>query len=243
MSVAEEVGRRRGGRDARRALRARPIPQEEAAVRPGMEGGRYKPLTERELQRIHEAALHLLETVGIGQAIPSCIELMTARGCTMDARGRLCIPRALVEDTIASCARRFPLYGRDPRHDMEPWGNKVYFGTAGAAVHIVEPETRTYRESLLVDLYDAARIVDTCDHIHYLPAHAHRPRHVDRARSRYQHHVCLHGRHLQACRHQHGRRRACGGSAADAPSRLRWRGQMARSGLSCRSPTASSCRR
>jgi len=167
MSVAEEVGRRRGGRDARRALRARPIPQEEAAVRPGMEGGRYKPLTQRELERIHEAALHLLETVGIGQAIPSCVELMTARGCTMNARGRLCIPRALVEDTIASCARAFPLYGRDPKHDMEPWGNKVYFGTAGAAVHIVEPETRTYRESLLVDLYDAARIVDTCDHIHY----------------------------------------------------------------------------
>jgi trimethylamine--corrinoid protein Co-methyltransferase len=167
MSVAGEVGRRRGGRDARRALRARPIPQEEAAVRPGMEGGRYKPLTDRELQRIHESALGLLETVGIGQAIPSCVELMTARGCTVNAQGRLCIPRSLVEDTIAGCARRFPLYGRDPRHDMEPWGNRVYFGTAGAAVHIVEPETRTYRESLLVDLYDAARIVDTCDHIHY----------------------------------------------------------------------------
>lgn len=64
-------------------------------------------------------------------------------------------------------ARRFVLPARDEKHDLEPWDNKVYFGTAGAAVHIVEPETRTYRESLLVDLYDAARIVDTCDHIHF----------------------------------------------------------------------------
>ncbi len=59
------------------------------------------------------------------------------------------------------------LHGRDSKHDMEPSGNRVYFGTAGAAVHVVEPETKTYRESVLVDLYDAGRIVDNCDHIHF----------------------------------------------------------------------------
>ncbi len=56
MSVAEDLSRRRGGRDARRALRARPIPLEEAAVHPGMTGGQYKPLSERDVLRIHEAA-------------------------------------------------------------------------------------------------------------------------------------------------------------------------------------------
>ncbi|MGQ0485520.1 MAG: trimethylamine methyltransferase family protein [Hyphomicrobiales bacterium] len=167
MSAVEDLSRRRGGREARRALRARPIPMDEAAVRPGMEGGQYKPLSQRDTERIHEAALGLLEKVGLGQAIPSCIEAMTARGCLMNAKGRLCIPRALVEDTLANCARIFVLHGRDPKHDMQPSGNRVYFGTAGAAVHIVEPETRTYRESLLVDLYDAGRIVDTCEHIHF----------------------------------------------------------------------------
>ncbi|MFO0001908.1 MAG: trimethylamine methyltransferase family protein, partial [bacterium] len=120
----------------------------EAAVRPGMEGGQYKPLSERDMQRIHETALKLLETVGLAQAIPTCVEAMTARGCYLNAQGRLCIPRGLVEDTLASCARNFVLHGRDPKHDMEPSGNKVYFGTAGAAVHIVEPETKTYRESV-----------------------------------------------------------------------------------------------
>ena len=167
MSAVEDLSKRRGGRDARRALRSRPIPRDEAAVRPGMTGGQYKPLKDADLVRIHETALKLLETVGIGQAIPSCVEAMTARGCWMNERGRLCIPRALVEDILATCAREFTLHGRDPKHDMEPSGKRVYFGTAGAAVHIVEPETRSYRESLLVDLYDAARIVDTCEHIHF----------------------------------------------------------------------------
>ncbi|MGL4592827.1 MAG: trimethylamine methyltransferase family protein [Aestuariivirga sp.] len=167
MSAVEDLSRRRGGRDARRAMRARPIPMAEAAVRPGMVGGQYKPLTDRDMQRIHETALQLLETVGLAQAIPTCIEAMTARGCFINSNGRLCIPRSLVEDTLASCARNFVLHGRDPKHDMEPSGNKVYFGTAGAAVHVVEPETKTYRESVLVDLYDAGRIVDNCDHIHF----------------------------------------------------------------------------
>jgi len=167
MSVAEDLSRRRGGREARKALRARPIPMDEAAVRPGMAGGQYKPLSDRDMQRIHETALDLLEKIGLAQAIPTCVEAMTARGCFINAGGRLCIPRSLVEDTLASCARNFVLHGRDRKHDMEPSGNRVYFGTAGAAVHIVEPETQEYRESVLVDLYDAGRIVDTCEHIHF----------------------------------------------------------------------------
>lgn len=167
MSAVEDLSRRRGGREARRALRSRPIPMADAAVRPGMVGGQYKPLTDTDMQRIHQTALKLLETVGLAQAIPSCVEAMTARGCWLNAQGRLCIPASLVEDTLASCARNFVLHARDPKHDMEPSGNRVYFGTAGAAVHIVEPETKTYRESLLVDLYDAGRIVDNCEHIHF----------------------------------------------------------------------------
>ncbi|MGE3832869.1 MAG: trimethylamine methyltransferase family protein [Parvibaculaceae bacterium] len=168
MSNVEELSsRRRGGREARKALRARAIPRDEAAVRPGMEGGKYVPLTQREMERIHATALELLEKVGLAQAIPSCIETLTAKGAFLNAHGRLCFPRALIEDTLAMCAREFTLYGRDPKHDMQPYGNKVYFGTAGAAVHIVDVETRTYRESYLADLYDAARIVDLCDHIHF----------------------------------------------------------------------------
>jgi trimethylamine--corrinoid protein Co-methyltransferase len=140
---------------------------EEAAVRPGMLGGQYKPLKDSDLPRIHEAACRLLETVGLGSAIPSCVEAMSAHGCWVNDKGRLCIPRTLVEDTVAKAARNFTLHARNPRFDMQPSGNHVYFGTAGAAVHIVEPQSREYRESLLVDLYDAARIVDNCEHIHF----------------------------------------------------------------------------
>lgn len=165
--MADLNGRRRGGRSARRAERARPLADTIRPVWPGLEGGRYQPLIEADIPKIHNAALDVLEQVGFADAIPSCIEMTTARGAFINDRGRLCFPRALVEDTIAKAARRFPLVGQDPKHDMEPFGKRVYFGTAGAAVHIVDAATGSYRESTLADLYDIARLVDSLDHIHF----------------------------------------------------------------------------
>ena len=168
MSEAQALGTRRRGREARRELRAAPTPPDKMAVRPGMDGGQYKPLSDRDVARIHEAALDVLERIGLSDAIPSCVELVTGAGGMLRDDGRLCFPRALVEDTLAKAARHFVVHGQDPRHDMEPWGTKVYFGTAGAAVHMVDSETGAYRESTLADLYDIARVVDSLDHIHFL---------------------------------------------------------------------------
>ena len=167
MVEARASARRRGGRAAKREARAAPIPASEMPVWPGLEGGRYQPLTQDEVVRIHRAALEVLEKIGLAEAIPSCVELFTSAGCTLSEDGRLLIPEALVEDTLAKAGRRFVLHGRDPRHDMEPWGRKVHFGTAGAAVHMVDAETGAYREGTLADLYDIARLVDRLDHIHY----------------------------------------------------------------------------
>lgn len=167
MSSCAVESRRRGGREARRLLRAAPLEESLRPVRGGLEGGRYGPLRDEQVRQIHAAALDLLEQVGLANAIPSCIEVTTAKGAFLNEHGRLCFPRGLVEDTIAMAARRFPVVGQDPRHDMEPWDKRVYFGTAGAAVHMVDCRTRAYRESVLQDLYDAARIVDTLDHVHF----------------------------------------------------------------------------
>ena len=168
MSESAAVGgRRMGGRTARHKLRAAPLREEEKAVRPGMIGGRYRPLDESGVKRIHDAALDVLEHIGLSEAIPSCIEAVTAAGGQLSPEGRLLFPRALVEDAVANAARDIVLHGQDPRHDLELSGNKVYFGTAGAAVHIVDPRTREYRESTLADLYDIARLVDTLEHIHF----------------------------------------------------------------------------
>jgi len=167
MSEVESKVARGGARAARRAARSAPLPDSLRPVRPGMPGGRYKPLDDSDVLRIHHAALDVLEKIGLADATPSGIDYMTKAGAVLNSAGRLIFPRALVEDTVARAARHFVLHGQDPKHDMEPWGSRVYFGTAGAAVHIVNAKTGVYRDSTTKDLYDIARVVDTLEHLHF----------------------------------------------------------------------------
>lgn len=163
----ERISARRGGREARKAARAAaPLPGDRP-VRPGMIGGRYKPMTDVEIRRIHETALDVLEQIGLADAPPSGVAMMTAKGAIQGSDGRLRFPRGLVEDTIAAAGRHYVLHGQDTKFDLEPWGQKVHFGTAGAAVSIVDPDTGEYRDSTVRDLYDSARTVDALEHIHF----------------------------------------------------------------------------
>ncbi|MER9393932.1 MULTISPECIES: trimethylamine methyltransferase family protein [unclassified Mesorhizobium] len=164
---ADQRSRRSGGREARRAMRAAPLADDIRPVRAGLEGGSYGPLNQNDQERIHEAVLTLLETVGFANAIPSCIEALTGVGAVYGDDGRVRFPRGLVMDTIRRAARNFTLHGQDPRHDMLIQGKRVHYGTAGAAVHLVDVEKREYRESLVQDIYDAARLVEGLDNIHF----------------------------------------------------------------------------
>ncbi len=164
----DQSHRRSGGRAARRALRAAPLTDDQRAVRPGMEGGRYDPLTDADVARIHAAALQALEEIGLADAPASGAETLTGAGAIQGDDGRIRFPRALVEDMLAKAARGITLHGREARHDLHLSGTRVHYGTAGAAVHLVDATGRAYRESTVQDLHDAARIADTLDNIHFL---------------------------------------------------------------------------
>ncbi|WP_299587393.1 trimethylamine methyltransferase family protein [uncultured Tateyamaria sp.] len=158
---------RAGGRAARRAARAAPLADHLRPIRPGLEGGLYNPLSAAEMERIHHAALDALERVGLADAPESGVAYLTKAGAIQGDDGRIRFPRALVEDMLAKANRAITLHARDPRHDMRLSGGRVHYGTAGAAVHVVEPDGETYRDSTVQDLHDAARIADQLDNIHF----------------------------------------------------------------------------
>ena len=167
MMVSEVVNRRRGGRHAKHAVRSAPLSEDIRPIRPGLEGGSYRPLDDADITRVNDAVMDVLEQIGIGDAIPSCVEACTALGATYGDDGRLRFSRSLVEDVIANAARNFPLFGQDSEFDLHPGGKRVHFGTAGAAVHLVDSDKREYRDSTLKDIYDAARMVEVLDNIHF----------------------------------------------------------------------------
>ena len=163
---AERPRKRAGGRAARIALR-----DSGPATPPiwrGMEGGSYKPLTDHEVERIHEASLHLLETVGMADPIDEWRDRVLEAGGWMTDDGRLAFPRGLVEDCIAKAGRGFSVHGRNPRHDLDVSGSRVHLGGGSATVEILDVYSNQFRETQLLDLYDITRLEDTLDNMHFV---------------------------------------------------------------------------
>ncbi|MEO0496621.1 MAG: trimethylamine methyltransferase family protein [Pseudomonadota bacterium] len=158
--------RRSGGRASRIAARAAALPDNMKPIWPGLSGGQYNPITPEGCERIHRAALEALDTIGLADAPSSGVEAMVAAGARYEG-GRLYFSAALVEDALSKCARNITLHARDPKHDLHLTGTRTYFGTAGAAVHMVDPQTNDYRESTLSDLHQAAQLTQALDNVHF----------------------------------------------------------------------------
>lgn len=128
---------------------------------PGQIGGAYKPLTEDEIQRIFSTALDLLENLGMGEVPPRLRDDLLAIGAKDNGAGRLLFPPVLVEKAIDQAAKTFVLQGRDEARSIEVGGNRVHFGTGGAAVQTLDLDSAVYRPSTLRDLHDFTRLQDT----------------------------------------------------------------------------------
>lgn len=133
----------------------------------GLESGRFHPLTDREVQSVDETALMLLETLGLSQATPEMISVVTARGGRMTSAGRLLFPKALVQEALKGIRRDVVLAGRDSAPDLDLSGARLHFSSGGASPSVVDLADGTYRDATTRDLYDAARIVDAMEHIHH----------------------------------------------------------------------------
>lgn len=160
------MGKRSGGRAARKALRSAPLAEETKPVHPGESGGQYKPFTDDGVTAIHENIFRILEEIGFNNATPHCIETCTAAGAVMGNDGRLRMPRELVENTLKLAEHNLTLCAQDPQYDLDLSGSRVHFSTGGAAVMIADPINNSYRDSTAQDLYDLARIVHNCEHLH-----------------------------------------------------------------------------
>lgn len=132
----------------------------------GLVGGQYKPLTDDQVQRIHRAALSILERTGVQVEEAEARRLFQEAGADVtDDRVRL--PRSLVEDAVDWAPSRVVLAGRDPKWDLELEGARVHIGTGGAALTVLDLETGQPRPAVLRDVAELARLVDALDNVHF----------------------------------------------------------------------------
>lgn len=116
---------RRGGREARRAVRTsvavRSLPALQRRI------PHYEVLSPDQLERIQETALRLLETVGIEFREDEALAKWRDAGAAVE-NARVRIPRELLMGLVAKAPERFTLHARNPAHSVEIGGDTMVFG-------------------------------------------------------------------------------------------------------------------
>jgi len=136
----------------------------------GLSGGLYRPLSEKDIETVHEASLTILEKTGITyeSGLDATLEMLEQAGAIIDRdNGRVRLPRKLVTEQVARAPEQVILYSRDGKNDLDLTEHKVHMGTGGAAIKILDLETGEARSTTLNDLYQLGRLVDNLDHIHF----------------------------------------------------------------------------
>ena len=133
----------------------------------GVMGGSYQPLDSNALQQIDQTTRSILSDIGMADT-PDCVsEPVTDAGGYLDDNGRLRFPPELIDKALNGFKRDFTLCGQDAENDIQLGVGRVHTGSGGAAPLILDLDSGQYRESTLKDLYDAARLVDNLDNIHF----------------------------------------------------------------------------
>ena len=136
----------------------------------GLPGGQYRPLSDTDIATIHDAALTILERTGMTyeSGLDDTLAMLEKAGATIDrARARIRFPRELITAQAEKAPERVILYGRGEGNDLDLTENRVYMGTGGAAIKVLDLDTGEPRPSTLQDIYDLGRLVDRLDHIHF----------------------------------------------------------------------------
>ena len=129
-------------------------------------GGGVDRLSQGDLNLLLDAAMQILETVGLAEVSSEISDTMFDAGAQLSG-ARVTMPRNLVLEAVDAMPKTVFLAGQVADFDMQVGGQNVYLGTGGAAPMIQDLTTADYRAAELRDLYDAARIAHNCRHIDF----------------------------------------------------------------------------
>ncbi len=121
-----------------------------------------------QLDTIHMASLHVLNTVGVKVESDEALEIYASGGARIEKKegfGIVYLPAHLIEDGLRWAPSSVTFCGRDPQKDFVAEPNRVGFATFGECISVIDPVTREHRPSTKKDCGETARLVDALDEI------------------------------------------------------------------------------
>ncbi len=120
---------------------------------------RLEPLDAGGIERLQQATLDVLESVGVAFPAEAALDVFRRHGAAIDGEIVRLTP-ALVEEALATAPRSFVLAGREPRFDLTLDGKVTYLCTEGVGVRVRDLDTGEERASRTADVEMMARVVD-----------------------------------------------------------------------------------
>jgi trimethylamine--corrinoid protein Co-methyltransferase len=134
----------------------------------GLIGDKYNVLSQEEIEKIHKSSLWVLEEVGVRVDDDHFLTLFEQTGANVDKNEQVIkLSPNLVEEFVGMAPGETLLAGRDPEKDLLVGGRRVYLGTGGAAIHILDLETGEPRDPILQDQYDLAWLTENLENVRF----------------------------------------------------------------------------
>jgi trimethylamine--corrinoid protein Co-methyltransferase len=121
---------------------------------------RYSVLSEDEEKRIDEAALCILEEVGLDVASPSLAARLKEHDFPLPAADRVLIPRARVEEALERAPHLVRLGARAADKEVVLDGTRSFTTTSGCGAKTLDMDTDEVRPASLADVAASARLAD-----------------------------------------------------------------------------------
>ncbi|MCH7944228.1 MAG: trimethylamine methyltransferase family protein, partial [Proteobacteria bacterium] len=91
-------------------------------------------LRAEQIERIHEGALDVLETLGMKIMSPAARDILEAAGADVDRESHLVrFDRGLIMENIAHAPRQFTIHARNPANNLTFGGNRIVFTPVSSA--------------------------------------------------------------------------------------------------------------
>lgn len=119
----------------------------------------FRMLTLRQIERIHQASLDILERTGVVVRDATALALLKQAKASTDGE-RVRLKAHLVEGALKTAPHSISIYRRDGDHAMCLEGWNSYFGTGSDCPSAIDPDTHQHRPSTKADV---GRITQLCD--------------------------------------------------------------------------------
>ena len=124
--------------------------------------GQVQPLTQDEMQRVHDSACRLLEEKGIVFQSEEAREALKQHGCKVEGE-TVFMPKTLVEKCWKQCPSTFKLEAMDPKYNVTV-GEDILIHPAGGEVFVLDHDG-TRRAPTLKDCGELQTLYQYCENV------------------------------------------------------------------------------